>query len=75
MLNIPYGQLSLKLHVIQSLESLGSFGSIESFGSFRSFGSLGTFQSFGSFGSFRSFGHHVITSPSHHFIDFNVVTN
>ena len=42
--NIPYGQLSAKLSVIQS------FGSFGSFGSFRSFGKFGSLISFWSFG-------------------------
>ena len=58
-LNIPYGQSSAKLPVIQSLGSLGllwSLRSLWSFGSFKSFESFRSFRSFWSFVSFVSFG-------------------
>ena len=59
MSNIPYGQLSAKLPVIQSI-GFGLFGSL---GSFRSFGFCG---SFGHLGHLGHSGHLVHSGPLGH---------
>ena len=72
-LNIPYGQLSAKLPVIQSLGSFGSLGSFRSFGSFSHLDRLGHSGHSGHSDHFGHSGHLGPLGPFGHLGSDNTV--